>query len=492
MLTGVHPFDLYGNATDDEIEHQILAGKRPPLGNSPLTAHLSPEAVSVIDQLVQWDPQKRLTADQLLEHPWVRGDTARTSIMADSDKRLSAYRAFRTKLGAKVFADMISWTADGTSKPTHDADNVALRTSLLERSFKNLDSQHRGYVTTKDIQTLTKSTDSDEATVEDDIQLSLSGFSDLLSENMINRYFPKGHIIYHEGDIGNVMYFLNSGSIEVYTKDGSSPKDIRKSGDFFGEGALLHPKKIRSATIRCITPVHAIEVSREYFEKYMASEESAKLNLREKDKARKRQRAKTLLRLQQSMEEHTVPKGTYLFKAGDEGKEMYIIENGEIELSSQQRPILRLRAGEMCGEHSLIFGRPRNVDAQCVTDQCKLQRLRARDFYLLLDMHPAVKDSIREICNRRDFQKALCAKTKRPFPENEKDLLEAFQAVDVKGSGSLELHDIQDIIQQFDPSYSENDVREILKSLDLDETGQVSWPEFKRIFGMHDLPPDFG
>jgi hypothetical protein len=35
--------------------------------------------------------------------------------------------------------------------------------------------------------------------------LSLSGFSDLLGENMVNRYFPRGHIMYNEGDIGNHM-----------------------------------------------------------------------------------------------------------------------------------------------------------------------------------------------------------------------------------------------------------------------------------------------
>jgi Cyclic nucleotide-binding domain len=65
-------------------------------------------------------------------------------------------------------------------------------------------------------------------------------------------------------------YFLNSGAIEVFTKDGFS-KILRRPGNFFGEGALLHPKKIRSASIRCVTPVHAIEISREYFEKYMQS-----------------------------------------------------------------------------------------------------------------------------------------------------------------------------------------------------------------------------
>lgn len=74
-----------------------------------------------------------------------------------------------------------------------------------------------------------------------------------------------GHSDLFAGDTGNHMYFISSGTIEVSTKDGSRVE--RGAGDFFGEGALLHPKKVRSATIKCKTPVHALEISREYFEK---------------------------------------------------------------------------------------------------------------------------------------------------------------------------------------------------------------------------------
>jgi serine/threonine protein kinase len=265
MLTGVHPFDLYGNSSDEEIEEQILSGKQPPLGKSPLTAHLSEDAIHLIKKLLKWDPRKRLTAQQLLNHPWVRGETARTSKIADSDKRLSAYRAFKTKLEARVFADMVAMSDN------LDGDEVMKKTSLIERSFYMLNPDHRGYVTTKTLRKLTKE-QMDDGSVDATQPLSLSGFSDILAENMKNRYFPKGHVLYHEGDIGDAMYFINSGTVEVYTRDGLT-KTLRKAGESFGEGALLHPKKIRSASIRTVTPVHAIEISREYFEKYLATEE---------------------------------------------------------------------------------------------------------------------------------------------------------------------------------------------------------------------------
>ena len=190
MLTGIHPFDLYGNATDADIQKAIVSGKRPPLRKSPITAHLSPDAISVIESLIQSKPESRLSADELLENSWVRGETARTSKIADSDKRLSAFRAFRTKISEKVFKDMLSWTIKASGK------DVDKRTSLLERAFNDLDPAQ--------LRNITKDGFGDE-------QLSLAEFSNLLAENMKNRYFPKGHVIYKEGDIGNNMFFRKYG-----------------------------------------------------------------------------------------------------------------------------------------------------------------------------------------------------------------------------------------------------------------------------------------
>lgn len=46
--------------------------------------------------------------------------------------------------------------------------------------------------------------------------------------------FPAGHTVWREGDIGNNMYFINSGRIEVTTQAGF--RAIGEQGSFFGEG----------------------------------------------------------------------------------------------------------------------------------------------------------------------------------------------------------------------------------------------------------------
>lgn len=163
---------------------------------------MSASAIDVIEKCIQWDPSKRISAVELLEHPWVRGLTARENKMADASKKLSMFREFKTTLEAKVFADFCSWSDD---------NNVSRKTALVERAFQSFDSANKGFLTSKDFRRLTERKLSnygeDNAPVDDDNNklLSLSGFSNLLGENMVNRYFPRGHIMYREGEIGNHM-----------------------------------------------------------------------------------------------------------------------------------------------------------------------------------------------------------------------------------------------------------------------------------------------
>mmetsp|Transcript_9203 Transcript_9203/g.17325 ORF Transcript_9203/g.17325 Transcript_9203/m.17325 type:complete len:804 (+) Transcript_9203:48-2459(+) len=477
MLVGLHPFDLNGNAPDEEIERMIKQRKSPPLRNSPITAHLSDSAIDVIEKCVQWDPDNRISAIELLEHPWVRGLTAREDKMTDSSKKLSMYREFKSKLEAKVFADFYSWSDEG---------NISKKTSLVERAFHSFDSSNKGFLTSKDLRRFTERAEDgpiDKSDNKDDEQsknLSLSGFSNLLGENMVNRYFPRGHTIYREGDVGNHMYFINSGIIEVTTKDGTRVK--RHQGDFFGEGALLHPKKIRSATIHCITPVHAIEISREYFEKYLASS-GLTLDLREKDRTRKRNRAKTILRLQKNLKPLKFQRGDFIFKEGDEAQGLFIIEQGQIDVTVDSKRVFSAKAGDIVGEHSLITMRPRNTTTVCSSDECIVHEMKARDFYELYNTSSRMKAALTEVCYRREFQKALVTKTQKEFPDV-KDLREVFDAADLDKSGVLNIDEVTVLLRSFDPSMTEDEIKEVITSLDLDESGRISFNEFKIIFGM--------
>lgn len=470
MLTGLHPYDLEGTATDEEIEEAVLSGKKPPLYNSPITAHLSESALDLIEKLMAHDQHKRLTAFQMLEHPWVKGETAKQQKMEGSDKRLSLYREFQTRLEAQVFRDILTWS-------DKDDGGVKQRTSLIERSFRNLDPCNKGFISSKELRKLSKTPGKFGGADE---KLSLADYSDMLSENMKNRHFAKGHIVYKEGDKGNHMYFINSGTIEVSTKDGTRAR--RTTGDFFGEGALLHPRAIRSATIQCVTPVHAIEISREYFEKYMKDSDDVRSGLIEKDKHRKRNRAKMILKMQSNLVEKTFKKGEALFSEGEDGKELFIIDEGFVDVSVQGRKVFVAHAGDVTGEHSLVLGRPRNTTAICASNECKAVTMRARDFYTFLDSADHVKESIHDICLRREFMKALVYRTRKPFPTDPRGLKWAFGQVDTGRKGKIVYDDVKVMLQEMDPTLTENDVSDIFKALDVSEAGFITFDVFETIF----------
>ena len=247
MLTGRHPFDIEGTSTAEELEYRIK-NESPPLRNSPVTAHLSGSAIDLIEKLLDKKPRRRMNAMQLLEHPWTQGKTAKTDKIKGSDNRLQGYKKFKSRLESKIFSD---WIAGASS-------DAAKKTSLIERAFKSLDTNQKGYVTRRDLSSSLRRKDehpSDDTNDNDEAPLSLSDFSDLVSDNMVNKYYPQGYKIYKEGSKGDSVYFLNSGTVEVSTKSGF--KTTLSQGALFGEGALFDSKGRRNATIRCVTPVHA-------------------------------------------------------------------------------------------------------------------------------------------------------------------------------------------------------------------------------------------
>jgi len=290
MLTGVHPFDVKGLSTDEEIEARIKSADGPPL-DPEYTSHLSDSAIDLIKRLMEKDPQKRLTAYDMLQHPWVRGETATTEIMEDSDKKLSRFKDLRNQLEAGVFAVLVShghkdYTLSERStrklKGQYSGDREEASSHIMKRAFEAFDEEGKGYVTSNDLgrvvseHTDTKLSSSD---TEEFIatqrgkkgdgaspdNLSLSDFSSLFS-GIKHKHFPRGHIIFHAGDSGDAMYFINSGKVEIQTRKGQLVAILR-SGDFFGEGSLLDEKNKRFTMAKCATPVDVIEIKRENFDR---------------------------------------------------------------------------------------------------------------------------------------------------------------------------------------------------------------------------------
>lgn len=109
------------------------------------------------------------------------------------------------------------------------------------------------------------------------------------------------------------------------------------------------------------------------------------------------------------MQEEDFEQGTLIFKEGEIGDCMFIIQSGEIKIHKGQSTLAILREKEVFGELSLLDAETRSASATCQTD-CTLFRIDQEPFYELIESRPEVA---------RGFIKMLC---KRLRAQNEKSV----------------------------------------------------------------------
>lgn len=108
-------------------------------------------------------------------------------------------------------------------------------------------------------------------------------------------------------------------------------------------------------------------------------------------------------------EERTYPEGAVIFEEGAAGDGMYIVADGEVEISASldggaHRPVSRLGPGEPFGEMAFIESKPRSATARATT-AARLSFLPSTGLYTILESHPALASAfLKQISRRlRDF-----------------------------------------------------------------------------------------
>ena len=96
------------------------------------------------------------------------------------------------------------------------------------------------------------------------------------------------------------------------------------------------------------------------------------------------------------------PKGTIIFKEGDEGDTIYLVESGQLAVVGQdaREAIAFLGPGSFVGEISLLLAEPRTATLQ-VTIDAQLWALNKADFDALIHSRPSIaRDMLQEIGRR--------------------------------------------------------------------------------------------
>jgi hypothetical protein len=119
----------------------------------------------------------------------------------------------------------------------------------------------------------------------------------------------------------------------------------------------------------------------------------------------------------------------------------------------------------------------------CKSDKCKVHVMRGTDFLEVVESSPELASSLRDMCRKRLFKKAV----KKFARDNHRSfsvsgLEQAFQDADVKRKGSLSLDELRTLFRRMDPNFPEGDIVAFLNFIDVDEDGRLDFEEFKLIF----------
>ncbi len=233
-------------------------------------------------------------------------------------------------------------------------------------------------------------------------------FSDLSAQEILSvmsrlnhKNFKENEYILKEGDVGQSMFIIGEGLVEINTHGAHNEKIILnrlKGGDFFGEYGLI-TQKPRSANVQARTDVEVLEITRTDFDVIANQYPSIWLVL---EKHLKERLIKTICQkssvfkhlnesdqvfLSELVEEKKYQAGEAIFKEGDEGQAMYFIKSGKLSVSIQEGAsrveIAHLNAGDFFGEMALISGQKRSatVRAQSEAELFVLEKENAKRLF---------------------------------------------------------------------------------------------------------------
>jgi CRP-like cAMP-binding protein len=202
--------------------------------------------------------------------------------------------------------------------------------------------------------------------------MSEAAFKRVLGTLLLRR-LPVGALVIREGEPGNSFFFVAGGELNVFATDGLGRQtQLARLGEgaVFGEMALLSAQP-RTATVGCLTEVDLLEVGRQSLatladELPLVAEalhgftrERLLGNLMATSplfKPFNRMQQRDLLRRFTS---HDVAPGTVVINEGEEGRGLFVVLTGELDVSRRTAdggsvPLGTLKTGDVFGEMSLV------------------------------------------------------------------------------------------------------------------------------------------
>lgn len=195
--------------------------------------------------------------------------------------------------------------------------------------------------------------------------------------------------VINQGENGDFLFVIESGKLECIIKlpDGSE-KTVKtcEAGDVFGELALLYNCP-RAASVEAAEKCILWQLDRDTFNhivKEAASKKRSRYdNFLSKVPLLASMDAYERGQITDALKPIVKEAGADICKQGEDGKEFYIIEDGEAVALKSGQQVMSYTSGDYFGELALLRNQPRACTVTCKT-QCKLLSLDSASFKRLL------------------------------------------------------------------------------------------------------------
>lgn len=243
-------------------------------------------------------------------------------------------------------------------------------------------------------------------------------------DNGYEEYGMKQGII-REAEIGDCMYVILEGTVEVSIKGGGGGREIAiatlREGDFFGEQSLLPGSEgRRNASVRAFHPSKVFRIDKKHvllnIKNVDGSEDITELPAFKKEEQEVRDILRGL-RLFKSLadieldtypswtEVITVGPGEFIIKESEHGEHLYVILDGIVEVfmideDGKINILAKLKAGNYFGEQALLEDSNGERNAYVRTDnETRLIKIAKDYFKLALKRDSVLADALRKTGN---------------------------------------------------------------------------------------------
>jgi len=243
---------------------------------------------------------------------------------------------------------------------------------------------------------------------------------------------PKGITVVKEGSRGDSFYIVAEGKVRVYkwskNKKRKLTLSVLEGGAFFGEFAFL-TNSIRSASVETMEDCVLLRINRKDLEDIIREYPRVREVI---DEFYRKRVVDTLLKISplfsgmdeadrreviKRFESVQLDTGDVIIREGDEGKALYMVKHGAIQVSKkhpetgEEIKLAVLREGDFFGEISLLQNVPTTADCTALVPT-DLFRLPKPAFQELVMMNPQILEKVSTTADERmrSTRKSLTAR----------------------------------------------------------------------------------